>query len=258
MLGRIRTHRRRCVAEAPITATVGPRMSPSLGEPPGESGSKTLLAGLCQLALLTCRPVGLSSAAVSRVLDGRLSGVVYASDPRARKIDELQTLLGTGPGPSALRSANPVLSGDLAETGPGRADWSIFFTETAGLGVASMWVLPLQIGAVSLGTFTLSGSRTVEPQDDALAVAFKVADALTTALLLPETEAARLQYADLQDNDQMVIHQATGMVSVQMNITLAHAQLVLRAAAYAEGAQLSFLACEVVRRQRRFEPDTPT
>ncbi len=123
------------------------------------------------------------------------------------------------------------------------------------MDVGSMWVLPLQIGAFCLGTLTLSGPGLAEPQGDALSTAFKAADALTTALLLPEADSAELHLADLQDADQVVTHQATGMVSVQLGVTLAEAHVVLRAAAYAEGGRLGPLAREVVERRRRFHPE---
>ena len=68
-------------------------------------------------------------------------------------------------------------------------------------------------------------------------------------------QRAKLEHVDLQDADQVVTHQATGMVSVQLGVTLAQAQVVLRAAAYAEGSRLSEVAREVVARQRRFDPE---
>lgn len=101
-----------------------------------------------------------------------------------------------------------------------------------------MWVLPLQIGTVSLGILTLSGPGPAKPQQDAVAAVFKVADALTAVLLMPAADTAQPHLADLQDADQAVTHQATGMVSVQLGVTLAEALVVLRAAAYAEGGAI--------------------
>lgn len=218
---------------------------------------EALVAGLCRLALRHSGPVGLTSAAVSRVHHGRLNGVLFASDASARSIDDLQALIGVGPAEQALRTAAPALCGSLAEAGDGRGEWATFLAETASSALGSMWVLPLQIGAVSLGTLTLSGPGRARPDECVLASVFKVADAITTALLLPATSTVQLHRVDLQDADQVVVHQATGMVAVQLGITLTEAQVVLRAAAYAEGGGLGPLTRDVVERRRRFEPEDP-
>lgn len=173
---------RRRLGVRPGANTDGPDVNDVLSQPSDAPGTQTLIAGLCQLALVSCRPIGLCSVSVSRVVDGHLSGVVYASDAFARTIDELQALIGTGPGPSAIAAASPVLAGRLVEASPVRGDWSTFLAETATLGVGSIWVLPLQIGAVSLGTLTLSGTGPTLPNGEVLSTAFNVADALTTVL----------------------------------------------------------------------------
>jgi len=52
------------------------------------------------------------------------------------------------------------------------------------------------------------------------------------------------------------VHQATGMVSVQLGSDLTVAFLRLRAHAYLTGRRLSQVAREVVERRLRFDPDT--
>jgi hypothetical protein len=51
------------------------------------------------------------------------------------------------------------------------------------------------------------------------------------------------------------IHQATGMISVQLGVGIAEALSRLRARAFAQGCPLSELAADVVARRRRFDPD---
>jgi hypothetical protein len=51
------------------------------------------------------------------------------------------------------------------------------------------------------------------------------------------------------------IHQATGMISVQLGVGIAEAFSRLRARAFAQGRPLSELAADVVARRRRFDPD---
>jgi hypothetical protein len=52
-----------------------------------------------------------------------------------------------------------------------------------------------------------------------------------------------------------VVHQATGMVSVQLNTDLTVAFLRLRAHAYLTGRRMAQVASDVVERRLRFDPD---
>jgi AmiR/NasT family two-component response regulator len=51
------------------------------------------------------------------------------------------------------------------------------------------------------------------------------------------------------------VHQATGMISVQLGVNVAEAFTRLRAHAFAEDWSLSELAAEVVARRLRFTPN---
>jgi hypothetical protein len=51
-----------------------------------------------------------------------------------------------------------------------------------------------------------------------------------------------------------VVHQAVGMVSVQLSIGVEEALVILRARAIVTGQQLAELAAAVVERRFRFEP----
>lgn len=62
--------------------------------------------------------------------------------------------------------------------------------------------------------------------------------------------------ADLLDvgTNQLEIHQATGMVAVQLSIGLDDALARLQAHAFAEDRTLSSVAADVVARRLRFDP----
>jgi hypothetical protein len=51
----------------------------------------------------------------------------------------------------------------------------------------------------------------------------------------------------------MQVHQATGMVAVQLGVTVGEALLRLRAHAFTEGSGVAELAADVVARRVRFE-----
>jgi hypothetical protein len=50
-----------------------------------------------------------------------------------------------------------------------------------------------------------------------------------------------------------VVHQAAGMLSVQLGVSLAEGLVALRARSYADGRPVGDLATEVVSRRLRFE-----
>ena len=98
------------------------------------------------------------------------------------------------------------------------------------------------------------GGLTDEQNDDAVALAA----GLTTCLLergdpalLPQDDSDPLPF--LQHAE---VHQATGMISVQLAVPLAEALLRVRAHAYGSGRTLTDTARDIVARRLRLAPDT--
>jgi hypothetical protein len=89
-----------------------------------------------------------------------------------------------------------------------------------------------------------------------LADALAFADAATAVVLYlqdcDEHDGARAPLAGLID-DRAEIHQATGMITVQLGISLAEAMLRLRARAYGTGQTVSAIAADVVTRRTFFD-----
>jgi hypothetical protein len=54
------------------------------------------------------------------------------------------------------------------------------------------------------------------------------------------------------------VHQATGMITVQLGVSMAVALVRLRAHAYAHDRRLRDVAADVVARRLRFDPDAET
>ena len=91
---------------------------------------------------------------------------------------------------------------------------------------------------------------------------------LADALMLADTACALLLDADAPASDHAgteraragrlqhpEVHQATGMIIVQLGVTAAVALVRLRAYAYAHDRRLRDVAADVVARRLRFEPD---
>ena len=203
--------------------------------------------------LCTAAAEELSATGVSVALAGsnNLLDTISAT-PAARGIDTLQSDLGEGPSYDAHRDGWPVLVEDLDEAD----NWPIFGPAAAGLGVRSVFAFPLRRGAVRLGAFTLSrptaGDLTGEEHADALVFARLALDLVLT--LQADTAPGMLDENVIGTGASTSgIHQATGMVSVQLGITVGAALAVLRAHAYADGRNLHDVANDVVARRLRLE-----
>lgn len=202
----------------------------------------------------------MTGVGIAFVDEAGIGGVVAATDGAAHEMEALQFALGEGPCMEASRSGRPVLCPSLAQAAVTR--WPAFAPAAQAAGVAAAFTFPLQVGAIALGVLDLyrdssgplSGSQ---PQE---AVAF--ADAAVAVLLhLHEQEDRPPEDApspggrglvDLVDR-RAVVHQAVGMVSVQLDIPLADALLRLRAHAWVQDRSISDVAVEVVARRVRFD-----
>jgi len=214
------------------------------------AGYQDAVARLCSTGLPRSAASGLTSVAVSRVVELRLEGLIFASDQRARRVDELQETLGEGPAVLALRVGGPIFRYDIAAL-PGLEEWPSFAREMAARDVGSVYAAPVQVGAVILGVLTVSGPEVVGLNAAVVREVLTVANGIAQILLDPLPDAPSLS-SGAGDAFHLVVHQATGMVSVQLGITLEAALLALRAASFSSALSMSEISRQVVRRERRF------
>ena len=181
-------------------------------------------------------------------------GSVCTTDATSALIEQLQFDLGEGPCVDAHRHDRPVLEPDLAD--PTSPRWPAFAGFALDAGVRAVFGFPLQVGAARLGALNLyrdtPGSLADGQHADALVMADVVADSL---LLLQSAAPAGSVATELEANAdfQYVVHQATGMVAAQLNITVGQALVRLRAHAFGHGCTLTEVARDVVDRRLRFD-----
>jgi hypothetical protein len=175
------------------------------------------------------------------------AGTVAATDDTALELEDLQFTLGEGPCVAASTTGRPVLQPELSRTAPLR--WPAFAAGAEAAGLAAVFALPLQVGAIRLGVLDLY--RTIpgvlSPQELADALCF--AEAATTLLLHAQAQNSpwRLPLESLTVlDDRAEVHQATGVVSVHADVTLQDALLLLRARAYADQRPIAELAKDVL------------
>jgi GAF domain-containing protein len=196
------------------------------------------------------------AAAVVTVPDGLLRAqTIGAHGLHGRRLEELQVTVGEGPSLEGLTSALPLLVEDIALP-EYAARWPLFVAAVAVTEIRSVSVLPMRAGGARFGVLTLYLARPGGLDADR-AIAARTFGRITMELLLGYMRAAHPDGNDPSGdrlfNDRPEIHQATGMVSAQLEVDPATALLRLRGRAFAEGRLLSEIAADVVHRRARFD-----
>jgi hypothetical protein len=206
---------------------------------------------------LAAEVLGVSGMTVSVHANGSGPEVVWHSGQVAVRLADLQTDLGQGPSVDVGASGAAILQSDLSESG--RERWPIFTPAAVELGVAALFTFPLAIGAIRLGVLAAyrRGPGSLTPA--ALADALAFADAAGLLLLRPADradESALPAWLGAQPVTlRAQVHQATGMISVQLGVGVGEALMRLRAHAYAAGVTVDEVATDVVARRLRFAPE---
>jgi len=206
--------------------------------------------------------LGAAGVVLSLLLDeGRMAEPLWFHPELSGRFEELQFMLGEGPGPDAVRTGSPVVEPDLDRVRAER--WPALLPAAHELGVHGVCCFPLGIGAIRIGVLTVlcDGNRRMSEQQYTDATA--LAAALTGALLNEDQRGGRsgdvpglgLFLERPSGLRRAVVHQATGMISVQLGVALEEALLRLRAHAYGSERPLGEVAADVVARRLRFDDD---
>jgi hypothetical protein len=188
--------------------------------------------------------------------DGKQS-TIRASDAIAARGDTLQLELGEGPHWEALATGAPVLCHDLSDQR--YAKWPMFSAAAREIGMVGVFAFPMKMGAVNVGVVDLytSAPRYLDKHQVALAVSMAgraAAPAVRYAMQSAEQPAAaehRMAPAIRRE-----VHQATGMVQAQLEVSATEAFSRLRAHAYSSERPIEDVARAVVRRELDFSTFT--
>jgi hypothetical protein len=183
-------------------------------------------------------------------------GSVCASNKVSTLIEELQYTLGEGPCVDAYNEGHAVLEPDLGD--PVVPRWLAFSPPALAAGARAVFGFPLQVGTVRLGALNLYRDRPGPLSDDQHADALVMADVVAQDVLATQGEVlsgAAAHELDAGADFHLVVHQASGMVAVQLGVTVGEALIRLRAFSFARDLTLTAVAEAVVARQLRF--DTP-
>jgi len=185
---------------------------------------------------------------------------ICASSSIAVRLDELQFDLGEGPCWQALRSRRPVLAPNLREGV--YSDWPVFASAVThdqdAAEVTSMFAFPMVVGSLDIGAVDLysTSPQTMTRSDvsDASALASVAAWQVLRRVLEEQQFDADVDNAASRTSRREV-HQATGMVLAQLNVSADDAALLLRAHAFSSGRSVRDVATDVVERRLDFSKD---
>lgn len=200
-------------------------------------------------------PVTGASVTMVSAAGARLS--LGSNDATAARIDELQSELGEGPQWVAARTGQVVIVSDVVADA--HDEWPVLGAALRELPVGALFSVPIQMGAVTLGVVTLycSAPRKLTPDQQITALA------IGSAIAGPASYQAMRVSAEETETDSTTalaldreIHQATGVILVQLNTTATIAYARLQAYAFANGRTVKAVAHEIVTGQLSFRDST--
>jgi hypothetical protein len=193
--------------------------------------------------------LGVDGMTVSAI-SGDTAELAWFSDEASARLDDEQFTLGEGPALDAISYGVPVVCPELARTG----EWPGFTAAALARGVRAVFAFPVLLGAIRIGA--LMCHRAVAGPMDAAATteALALADSLTPRLLAgSEGESGELWSQHLHRAE---VHQAAGILSVLLRVSLADALLRLRAYAFSHDRPIAEVARDIVAGHLRLPRDS--
>jgi ANTAR domain/GAF domain len=205
------------------------------------------------LCAAVTQPLGVDGAGVVLTTESRLGQeLLGASNQVAADLEELEMSLGEGPCADAVAMDAPMLVADL-QTATGR--WPGFAAGAVGLGAAAVFAFPLHVVPHRpLGALTLYRRMSRAMAVDELTEALASADLVQRVLRVrqpPPAEESGPGCVPAARAGRDTVHQAVGMLAVQLGVDLAEALARLRAHAFANDVSLTGVARSVVARELR-------
>jgi GAF domain/ANTAR domain len=203
------------------------------------SGTGAALQCVCRAA---AKALSMRGGTILLVGSAGADRLAASSDPWSAEVAELGFTVGEGPGIDALARRGPVLVADLA-TADRR--WPGYVQAAGEVDLRAVHSFPLLVGAVALGVLELYATEVHTLQDDSAPLALAFSHLATGILLGDQAPGEDGTWEPLVD-PRAEIHQAQGMVMVDLGVDLAEALVRMRAHAFTEGIALIDLARAII------------
>ena len=176
----------------------------------------------------------------------------HTSDAQARVAEDLQQTLGEGPGVAASQSGAAVLVPDLGDSHDVTLErWPTFAKEAVDVGIHAAFAFPLLLGTAPVGALSLYRNEPGHLSTEQASRSWLTAEVVALAL----ADHAEQVPVGSENLDPLQVHQAAGMVMVQLGLPIDEALLRLRATAFAQGMTVGELADAVVQRRQRISEE---
>ena len=182
------------------------------------------------------------------------SETVSATDEVATRVDEIQFDLSEGPCWTALATDAPVLETDLVQRP--NAAWPAFNDAVRSEPVGAVFAFPVAFGPFPLGAIDVYVPEPATIEDDTVRQAMTLASAVSRRVLRRALRAIADEDDALLDrspSSRRVVHQATGVVLAQLDISPEDAYLLLQGHAFARRTTMRRVAEEILDGTVRFE-----
>ena len=176
---------------------------------------------------------------------------ISASDARAARLDAAQFDVGVGPCWDGLRSAGPIAEPSLRTDGAAR--WPAFAAAVQREPVSSIFAFPLIVGPPRLGAVDLYSHEPVDLDAGDTQRAAALAEVVGRHILRAALATSSVDDdSDLNPRTRRTVHQATGVVLAQLEISPDDALVMIQAHAFASGHSVMEVAGEIVEGRLRF------
>jgi hypothetical protein len=210
----------------------------------GADSGVSLPSRLCRSAVLT---LGCDGGAITLAYTRAERVTVDTSDDLARILEEIQDVVGEGPGPDAF-TTGAYCRWDLDEVATPDPRWPLLESESLEtLGPVAVHALPIVQAQGVLGVLTVyqrGAGRDFDP-DEGLLVARVIG-----AVLLADGPGEVPGHGPWTERAE--VHQATGMVVAQLGIPERDALALIRAHAYSHEQSLARSARAIVATEVSF------
>jgi ANTAR domain/GAF domain len=213
----------------------------------------TVGARIAQLCELCIEGLDVGGVSVQLVAAAPQRLTVHATDDVAGRLADLQLELGEGPAVDAAHTGGPAQESDLADC----VRWPWFAPAAVGLGVGALFAFPVHVGATTIGVLELYRRCPAPLSHEERAEVVAVADAAAIVLLDNPMIGSDALVWLITDGTRFraEVHQATGVLAVQLHLDVLDAFARLCAAAYTAGRPVAEVARDIVAGQLRLDDD---
>lgn len=209
-----------------------------------------------RLCTLSAQTTGMTGAALAVSSNGHRS-TVCATDAVSERLEELQLTFSEGPDVDSLRDGWAVLVSDLDDASVARWPW--FAPAALDMGAHAVFVLPLRVGAIRLGVLSLYrtsvGGITRVQNTNARELA-EAAALLLTIDSSEHTAAAFIWALGDESRFRAAVHQAVGVLMVQLDVEARDAFARLCAYAYVVDTPVGEISDQIVAKRLHLPSDT--